>query len=87
MVRHDRDDLPEPRRGAAGRDADDAVVVVEPLDDGIGISRDRAVALEEARPVLGQRLGAGIEDDVARDRRADHGRGDICRDPVGRASR
>ena len=65
MIGHDPDDRADRRPRRARRQVDDAVVVVEPLDDGIGVADDRAVAGDERRDVLGEDLGPGVDDEPA----------------------
>ena len=59
------------------------MVVADALDHRVRVGRDRAVASRYGGDVLGQRLGAGVDHDLAVDGGADDGRGDGDGDAVG----
>ena len=76
MVGQRPNDCPIAGGGSPRRQLDDPVMVVDPVDDGLRVAEDRSVAGQERCDVLGQDLGAGIDDERRRRAGADDGRGD-----------
>ena len=85
MIWHDGDHLSELRSRCSLRKADLAVVVRHAFDDARRICRQEAVAGEVGGHVLGQRLRAGVDHDLAGRGIADDRRGDRHRHAVRRA--
>ena len=62
MVRHDAHDFTDLGPRVAAREIEEAVLLREGMDFGLGVFEDQPEAIVERAGVGRQRLGAGVED-------------------------